>query len=159
MIARVSETTGVILRRYVQAAIDRLLIGVPMFVLLFLAVIIAARTPRGDGRLTIVYVMVTVIFLVLVVGNWLIEVWVPHRWLAGTPGMRWLGLRVVTEDGEPPRLRACVPVADEHRGRLPVRPGRRAGHRVQPAASAVGGHGRPYARRPAAWAKRRAAAW
>lgn len=105
MIARVSETTGVIVRRYVQFALDRLLIGVPMFVLLFLTVLYAARTPRDDA---VVYVMAAVVLLVLIVGNWFIEVWVPHRWLGGTPGMRWLGLRVVTESGETPRLRAYM---------------------------------------------------
>lgn len=108
MIARVSETTGVILRRYVQFAVDRLLLFVALMVLFVVALVIVATTPRGDGRHTLVYVMATVVILLVVVGNWFIEVWVPYRWLGGTPGMRWLGLRVVTEDGETPRLKAYM---------------------------------------------------
>jgi uncharacterized RDD family membrane protein YckC len=52
------------------------------------------------------YSVAGLVLALLIVGNWFMEVWVPHRWLGGTPGMRWLGLRVVTEHGETPALRA-----------------------------------------------------
>jgi uncharacterized RDD family membrane protein YckC len=105
MMARVS---GVILRRYAQFAVDRLIVSVPAFAVLLLGLHFVLRTPRGDGRLWLVYAMLTVFVLALLGGNWFVEVWVPHRWLGGTPGMRWLGLRVVTERGETPALRSYM---------------------------------------------------
>jgi uncharacterized RDD family membrane protein YckC len=108
MITRVSDPVALVLRRYAQFAIDRLLLAVPFVLLLFAGVLVAAALPRGDGRVAAVYGTATVVVLVLVAGNWFIEVWVPHRWFGGTPGMRWLGLRVVTEHGETPGLRAYM---------------------------------------------------
>jgi uncharacterized RDD family membrane protein YckC len=105
MMARVS---GVILRRYAQFAVDRLIVSVPAFAVLLLGLHFVLRTPRGDGRVWLVYAMLTVFVLALLGGNWFVEVWVPHRWLGGTPGMRWLGLRVVTERGETPALRSYM---------------------------------------------------
>jgi uncharacterized RDD family membrane protein YckC len=106
MIAPVSAPVGVILRRYAQFAIDRLLFVVPFLVLLLLSLIVVASVPRGTGRTVTVYVAAGLVFALLIAGNWFVEVWVPYRWLGGTPGMRWLGLRVVTEHGEKPALRA-----------------------------------------------------
>jgi uncharacterized RDD family membrane protein YckC len=108
MITRVSDPAGVVLRRYAQFAIDRLLVGVPAFVILFVAVILAVHMPKGDGRVAMAYTSAALFLLLLVAGNWFIEVWVPHRWLGGTPGMRWLGLRVVTEKGETPVFRTYM---------------------------------------------------
>jgi uncharacterized RDD family membrane protein YckC len=108
MITCVSQPTGLILRRYAQFVIDRLLVGIPAFVLLFVAVILAANMPKGDGRIATAYTSAALFLLLLVAGNWFIEVWVPHRWLGGTPGMRWLGLRVVTEQGETPAFRSYM---------------------------------------------------
>lgn len=105
MMARVS---GVILRRYAQFAVDRLIVSVPVFAVLLVGLHFVLRTPRGDGRLWLVYATMAVFVLALLGGNWFIEVWVPHRWLGGTPGMRWLGLRVVTEHGEVPELRSYM---------------------------------------------------
>ena len=99
MMARVS---GVILRRYVQFGVDRLIATVPALVVLVLGLHFALREPHAGGR---VEVTLALFILVLLAGNWFIEVWVPHRWLGGTPGMRCLGLRVVTEHGETPELR------------------------------------------------------
>jgi uncharacterized RDD family membrane protein YckC len=103
MMARVS---GVVLRRYAQFAVDRLVASVPAFALLLFGLHFALRVPRDDGRLWLVYAMLAVFVLALLAANWFVEVWVPHRWLGGTPGMRWLGLRVVTEHGEAPALRS-----------------------------------------------------
>jgi uncharacterized RDD family membrane protein YckC len=105
MITPVSEPVGVILRRYAQFAIDRLLVAVPLLVLLLLSLIVVASVPRGTGRTVMAYGAGGLFVVLLVAGNWFIEVWIPHRWLGGTPGMRWLGLRVVTEHGETPALR------------------------------------------------------
>jgi uncharacterized RDD family membrane protein YckC len=99
MMARVS---GVILRRYVQFGVDRLIATVPALLVLVFGLHFALRKPHAGVR---VYVMLVLFILVLLAGNWFIEVWVPHRWLGGTPGMRCLGLRVVTEHGETPELR------------------------------------------------------
>lgn len=106
MITPVSEPVGVILRRYAQFAIDRLLVVVPLLVLLLLSLIAVVSVPRGTGRTVMAYGVGVLVVVLLVAGNWFIEVWVPHRWLGGTLGMRWLGLRVVTEHGETPALRA-----------------------------------------------------
>jgi uncharacterized RDD family membrane protein YckC len=105
MMARVS---GVILRRYVQFGVDRLIATVPALLVLVLGLHFALRMPRGDGRMVLTYTSAALFLLLLVAGNWFIEVWVPHRWLGGTPGMRWLGLRVVTEQGETPAFRSYM---------------------------------------------------
>jgi uncharacterized RDD family membrane protein YckC len=108
MMTRVSEPAGVILRRYAQFLVDRLLVTVPALIVLLTGLHFVLRMHRGDGRTALVYVMLGLFILVLVGGNWFIEVWVPHRWLGSTPGMRWLGLRVVTEHGERPSLRSYM---------------------------------------------------
>ena len=108
MMTRVSGPAGVILRRYAQFLVDRLLTAVPAFGVMLAGLHVVSRTHRGDGRTALVYVTLGLFMLVLVGGNWFIEVWVPHRWLGGTPGMRWLGLRVVTERGERPALRSYM---------------------------------------------------
>ena len=102
MMARVS---GVIFRRYVQFGVDRLIVTVPALLVLVLGLRFVSHLAHGDGRVTLSYVTMTLFIIVLLAGNWFIEVWVPHRWLGGTPGMRCLGLRVVTEHGETPDLR------------------------------------------------------
>jgi uncharacterized RDD family membrane protein YckC len=104
MMARVY---GVILRRYAQFLLDRLITFVPALAVLLVGLHVALRTPR-DGRPTIAYVTAAAFVLVILAGNWFIEVWVPHRWLNGTPGMRVFGLRVVTEHGETPTLRSYL---------------------------------------------------
>ena len=102
MMARVS---GVIFRRYVQFGVDRLIVTVPALLVLVLGLRFVSHLAHGDRRAALSYVTMALFILVLLAGNWFIEVWVPHRWLGGTPGMRCLGLRVVTERGESPDLR------------------------------------------------------
>ncbi|WP_290116938.1 RDD family protein [Actinomadura sp. DC4] len=97
--------SGLIIRRYVQFGVDRLIASVPAFLVLVLGLHFVLRMPHGGGRLPLTYVTLTVFILVLIADNWFIEVWVPYRWLGGTPGMRCLGLRVITEHGEDPPLR------------------------------------------------------
>jgi uncharacterized RDD family membrane protein YckC len=103
MMTRVSDPAGVILRRYVQFALDRLLATLPAVVVLVLGLRWTGSMPRDDVRAVSAG---AAFILVLLAGNWFVEVWVPHRWLGGTPGMRCLGLRVVTERGETPGLRS-----------------------------------------------------
>lgn len=100
-----ARVSGVIVRRYVQFGVDRLIATTPALVVLLVGLHFALRTPRGDGRTVLVDATLVLFILLLLGGNWFIEVWVPHRWLGGTPGMRCLGLRVVTEHGETPELR------------------------------------------------------
>jgi uncharacterized RDD family membrane protein YckC len=108
MMTRVSDPAGVILRRYAQFVLDRLVTTVPAAVVLVLGLYWTLHLPRGDDRMTPAYLTMAGFLLVVLAGNWFIEVWVPHRWLGGTPGMRCLGLRVVTERGETPGLRAYL---------------------------------------------------
>lgn len=106
MIAHMSDPTGVVLRRYAQFIVDRLLVTVPAMVLLLFCLHFAVREHRAGGPSVLLYLTLAPFLLVLVAGNWFTEVWLPHRWLGGTPAMRWFGLRIVTERGEAPTLRA-----------------------------------------------------
>lgn len=101
-----SGQTGVILRRYGQFLVDRLLATLPAVVVLVAGWHEVTRPPRA-GRAVPSYAVLVAFVLVLLIANWVVEVWVPHRWLGGTPGMRLLGLRVVAEEsGAAPALRA-----------------------------------------------------
>jgi uncharacterized RDD family membrane protein YckC len=93
-----APVSGVILRRYVQFGVDRLIATVPA-----LLVLLTGLHFSGPGAL--MYAVLVLFVLVLLAANWFVEVWVPHRWLGGTPGMRCLGLQVVTEHGDTPELR------------------------------------------------------
>jgi uncharacterized RDD family membrane protein YckC len=104
MMARVY---GVVLRRYAQFCLDRLIVFLPTFVV-FLVGLHFVLHAKGGGREVLVVGTLVVFVVVLIAGNFLVEVWIPHRWLDGTPGMRCLGLRVVTEHGEPPELRSYL---------------------------------------------------
>ncbi|GAB2813432.1 hypothetical protein GCM10027176_17350 [Actinoallomurus bryophytorum] len=108
MITQVSQPTGVILRRYAHCVIDRLLLVVALLIFLVLSLIVVALVPRGTGRTVTAYGIAGLVLALLIAGSWAMEVWIPHRWLGGTPGMRWVGLRVVTEHGETPALRAYM---------------------------------------------------
>ena len=108
MMTLVSDPAGVILRRYAQFLVDRLLATVPAFVVALAGLRLAAGTHRGGGRDALMYTTMGLFIVLLLAANWFIEVWVPHRWLGGTPGMRWLGLQVRTEHGERPAMRAYV---------------------------------------------------
>ncbi|WP_185792271.1 RDD family protein [Actinoallomurus bryophytorum] len=103
-----SQPTGVILRRYAHCVIDRLLLVVALLIFLVLSLIVVALVPRGTGRTVTAYGIAGLVLALLIAGSWAMEVWIPHRWLGGTPGMRWVGLRVVTEHGETPALRAYM---------------------------------------------------
>lgn len=90
------------LRRCVQGLVDRLIVFVPMLALLIVLMVGVLR----DRSLA---VLLAIVFLVgLFLGNLLVDVWVPYRTGGRTPGMRLLGLRIVTEWGGTPTLGAYV---------------------------------------------------
>jgi uncharacterized RDD family membrane protein YckC len=97
-----APVSGVILRRYVQFGVDRLIATVPALLVLLTGLHFALH---GSGHGALMYAVLVLFVLVLLAANWFVEVWVPHRWLGGTPGMRCLGLQVVTEHGDTPELR------------------------------------------------------
>ena len=98
MPAMPSADTHVVPRRCAQWILDRLLVSVPMFVLLLVLVLAVL----GDRSLW--FVPPTVFLLGLLLGNLVIDVWVPYRTGGRTPGMRLLGLKIVTEWGGTPLL-------------------------------------------------------
>lgn len=85
-------------RRCVQWVLDRLIVGVPAVVLLVALTIILI------GHRSLLFLPPTVFVVVLLGGNLAIDVWVPYRTGGRTPGMRVMGLRIVTEWGGTPRL-------------------------------------------------------
>jgi uncharacterized RDD family membrane protein YckC len=87
-------------RRCAQWLLDRLLVGVPAFVLLVGLVILLA------GHRSLMFLPPAVFLAGLLIGNLTIDVWVPHRTGGRTPAMRLLGLRIVTEWGGTPSLGA-----------------------------------------------------
>ena len=98
MPAMPSAETNVVARRCVQWVLDRLFVGVPMFVVLVVLVLVVL-----DHR-PLWFLPPTVFLVGLLVGNLLIDVWVPHRTGGRTPAMRLLGLRIITEWGGTPTL-------------------------------------------------------
>jgi uncharacterized RDD family membrane protein YckC len=95
-----SVETGVVGRRFAQSLLDRLIVGVPALVLLFAMMIAVIPHPS-------LWLLPAPVFLaVLLLGTVATEVWLPHRNGGRTPGMRLLGLRIVTEWGSAPTLGA-----------------------------------------------------
>lgn len=104
-----SDATGVVFRRYVQYAVDRVLSVVGPVVVVVIALFFMALTePGSGGRRAVAYTTAVLFVASMLAGNWFIEVWVPSRWLGGTPGMRWLGLRVLTDRGGDPSMRTYL---------------------------------------------------
>jgi uncharacterized RDD family membrane protein YckC len=95
-----SAETGVVGRRCAQALIDRLIVSVPMFALLI--VMVLAVLPHRS----LWFLPGSVFILGLLLGGLTTDVWLPHRTGGRTPGMRLLGLRIVTEWGGAPKLSA-----------------------------------------------------
>jgi uncharacterized RDD family membrane protein YckC len=97
--AETYDQTRVVGRRSAQWLLDRLLVFVPAAVLLIVLVIAVS----GDRSLF--FLPPTVFLVVLLVGNLLVDVWVPNHTGGRTPAMRLLGLRIITEWGGTPTLR------------------------------------------------------
>ncbi|GGP76559.1 RDD family protein [Saccharothrix coeruleofusca] len=100
---------GVVLRRYLQYALDCLLlfIGSLLVAALGVGVGIAVVKLGGTPRLFFDIPLYTYIAAVFLGSVW-IEVWYPHRHGGATPAMRWLGLRITTLRGGKPPLRAYL---------------------------------------------------
>jgi uncharacterized RDD family membrane protein YckC len=92
------DRTRVVPRRCAQWLLDRLLVSVPAVALLILLVIAVS-----DHRSW--WVLAPTVFIVaLLLGNLLVDVWVPNHTGGRTPAMRLLGLRIITEWGGTPTL-------------------------------------------------------
>jgi uncharacterized RDD family membrane protein YckC len=100
------DPTQVLLRRGVQWGLDRLIVAAAAVPVLVLTEFAAFRALLAGWPSVVIYVPATLFLLVMIVGNWVIDVWLPHRGNGATPAMRWLGLRIVTERGGTPPLRA-----------------------------------------------------
>jgi uncharacterized RDD family membrane protein YckC len=100
------DQTGVVLRRYAQHAIELLLLLVAGLVSLVLGVVLAVALVRWGAPPALFPVLpFAVLVVVILLGTVWFEVWFPHRHGGATPGMRWLGLRIVAVDGGTPALR------------------------------------------------------
>src|SRR3569833_4177725 len=84
MMTRVSDPAGVILRRYVQFALDRLLATLPAVVVLVLGLRWTGSMPRDDVRAVSAG---AAFILVLLAGYWFVVVSVPFCWLGGLLGL------------------------------------------------------------------------
>jgi uncharacterized RDD family membrane protein YckC len=100
--------TTVVLRRLLQAFLDRLLLFVGAFVLIVGALFLTILELRAGWPRFALYLPVALFVLLAFGGAIWVDVWMPYRNGGATPAMRWLGLRIVTLTGEPPRLRDYV---------------------------------------------------
>jgi uncharacterized RDD family membrane protein YckC len=101
----VASPTQVVGRRCAQFAVDRLLVLVPAMIVLIGGFFAVLHAVRAGGPLSLAYLPPGAFLLITAGGTWLTDVWLPHRSHGASPGMRWLGLRVVTEQGTEPALR------------------------------------------------------
>lgn len=97
--AEVVAKDRIVLRRYLQYGIDRLLtVGaatVTVIVVFLLALLaLSAGWPRF-----VLYVPVGAFILAVLVSDLLIDVWIPLKRAGSTPGMLVVGLRIVSVDG------------------------------------------------------------
>ena len=97
-----SADTAVVGRRCAKWLIDCAIAFVPTFALLI--VMMFAVMPYRS----LWYLPGPVFIVLLLLANLAIYVWTPHRNGGRTPGMRLLGLRIVTEWGSTPKLGAYV---------------------------------------------------
>jgi uncharacterized RDD family membrane protein YckC len=117
LVGDVAADTGVVARRVLQFAVDVALVQV-IAITAAVLVTLACRLAFGAGHLLLLVLAGGLVWLWLSLFGWLV---VTVLWpvLRGgrTPAMRWLGLRVVTSSGEPPRpsahvLRCALTVVD-----------------------------------------------
>lgn len=107
--AVVEIDTGVVLRRYLQYALDLLLLFVASLLIALLSVGVGVVVVKlGAPPPLFIHIPVWTYVAALVLGTAWIEMWYPHRHGGATPAMRWLGLRITTLRGGTPPLRAYV---------------------------------------------------
>jgi uncharacterized RDD family membrane protein YckC len=95
----------VVLRRYLQYALDRVLIAVATISATLWGGAAAYALAMMGAPWQVLFLPLVMLVLVSLGGTLWVEVWVPHRNGGATPAMRWLGLRLVRLDGGPPSLR------------------------------------------------------
>lgn len=104
----VDARTNVVLRRYVQYVLDRLLLFVlaalVFFALLEVAILLAQLGVRASAWM--IYVILGISAITAVGGTAYFEIWYTREYGGMTPAMRWLGLRIVTVEGGEPALKA-----------------------------------------------------
>lgn len=111
------DDTRVVARRAAQFALDVLLVQV-VAVGLAAAVAFGLRALLGGGHVVLTVLVLGLVWLWLSLFGWLaVTVLWPILRGGRTPAMSWLGLRVVTQAGEPPRpaahvLRCALTVVD-----------------------------------------------
>lgn len=97
--------TGVVLRRYVQYAVDFLILLIVVLALLVGGLYLALEALMAGWPRQVVYVPVALAIVAGIGCTLLNDVWLPHKLGGATLAMRWLGLRIVTLEGGSPRLR------------------------------------------------------
>ena len=97
--------TKVVVRRLIQFTIDRLLLVVGVMIILVASLFLTVVALRAGWPRFVVYVPLVLFLLTALGGGLCVDVWLPYRNGGATPAMRWLGLRIVTLSGQPPRLR------------------------------------------------------
>jgi uncharacterized RDD family membrane protein YckC len=106
------DPTRVVLRRCAQFAIEQAIALILCIVLLFLTVVVVAKVRQagaGEGAARVAtWACALALMGSLIVLDWWFAVWLPYRGRGATPGMRLVGLRIVTERGEAPALRAYM---------------------------------------------------
>jgi uncharacterized RDD family membrane protein YckC len=97
--AEVVAEDRIVLRRYLQYGIDRLLtIGAATVTVIALFMLALLALTAGWPRF-VLYVPVGAFILVVIISDLLIDVWIPLKRAGSTPGMLVVGLRIVAIDG------------------------------------------------------------
>jgi len=112
-VAAADDPTAVVGARAGQYFVDGLLAAVPLIVLLIVLIglIGAASNNSSDNGATAGSLLTGALWLMLVLTfavHWLVFAWWPSTHGGQTPAMRWLKLRIITEDGGQPTLGALT---------------------------------------------------
>jgi uncharacterized RDD family membrane protein YckC len=109
MMMGVSAETAVedkiVLRRYLQYGVDRLLVIGASVVTLILGLLVAFPLIMAGAPKFVIYVPFGAFILMLIVGDLLVDVWTPHKRDGATPGMLLFDLRIVSTEGKPLAVR------------------------------------------------------
>jgi uncharacterized RDD family membrane protein YckC len=97
--------TRVVLRRYLQYVLDRVIV----FVAALVGAVLGGRAAIslltvGAPPMLFIWLPVSGFVAAALVATVWVEVWAPLRCGGATPAMRWLGLRIQTLRGNPPSL-------------------------------------------------------
>jgi uncharacterized RDD family membrane protein YckC len=101
----VEASQRVVLRRYAQYALDRLMILLTALSAFLFALAVAVTAIRFGWPHFVRYLGFVAPAVVTLGGSAWVEIVIPHLRHGATPAMRWLGLRIRSLDGEQPPLR------------------------------------------------------